>query len=48
LISFLLSMLPESLHTGVANVSVQQVVAAVKSSGRHLWITGFERKYGLI
>jgi hypothetical protein len=29
-------------------VSIQQVVQAIKSSGRHAWIEEFEKKYGLI
>ena len=45
---FLLSLMPESLHDSVASVSVQQVVAAIKSSGRHGWVTEFELKYGLV
>ena len=28
--------------------SIQQVVAAIRSSGRHAWIAEFERKYGLM
>ncbi len=47
LISFLLSLLPESLHTRVASISIQEVVAAIKSSGRHPWIAELEPKYGL-
>jgi hypothetical protein len=45
---FLLSLTPQSFHTRVASVGIQQVVSAIKSSGRHAWITEFERKYGLV
>jgi len=48
LMPFLLAMVPQSLHAHVATVSIQQVVAAIKSSGRHEWIAEFERKYGLM
>ena len=48
LMPFLLSLVPQSLHTRIATVSIQQAVAALKSSGRHGWITEFERKYGLM
>ncbi len=44
---FLLSLVPPVLHGRIAAVSIQQVVAAVKASGRHAWIAEFERKYGL-
>jgi POLQ-like helicase len=46
LMPFLLSLLPESVHNRVATVGIQQVVAAIRSSGRHEWIAQFERKYG--
>ena len=48
LMPFLLSLVPRPLHARIATVSVQQVVAALKSSGRQEWITEFERKYGLM
>ena len=48
LMEFLVSLVLQSLHTRIATVSIQQVVAAIKSSGRHEWITEFERKYGLM
>jgi hypothetical protein len=47
LMPFLLSLAPQSLHTRVASVGIQQVVAAIQASRRHPWITEFERKYGL-
>lgn len=47
LMPFLLLLVPHSLHDHVANVSIQQVVAAIKASGRHEWIKEFEQKYGL-
>ena len=48
LMPFLLSLVPQSVLPRVATVSVQQVVAAIKASERHGWITEFERKYGLM
>ena len=48
LMPFLLSLLPESVHDRIATVSIQQVVAAIRSSGRHEWIAEFERKHGLM
>jgi hypothetical protein len=48
LMPFLLSLVPQLLHTRIATVGIQQVVAAIKSSERHEWITGFEQKYGLM
>jgi POLQ-like helicase len=48
LMPFLLSMVPQPLLASVATVSIQQVVAAIKASGRHEWIAEFERKYGLM
>lgn len=48
LMLFLLSLVPPSLHAHTATVSVQQVVAAIKSPGWHGWIAEFERKYGLL
>ncbi|MCA9974572.1 MAG: hypothetical protein KC413_02440 [Anaerolineales bacterium] len=44
---FLLSFVPEAWQASVLNMSIQDVVTAVKQSGRHPWITEFEKKYGL-
>lgn len=43
----LLSYVPENLRNRVAMVSIQQVVQAIRSSGRHGWIQEFKNKYGL-
>lgn len=48
LLPFLLSFVPEALRAQVVAVSIQQVVAAIKESGRHSWITEFEGKYNLL
>ena len=48
LLPFLLSFVPESGQAYVLNISIQQVVTAVKDSGRHAWISEFEKKYGLM
>jgi POLQ-like helicase len=47
LIPFLLSMVPPSLHSRIASVSIQQILATIKASGRHEWTSEFERKYAL-
>ena len=47
LMPFLLTLVPESQRAGIASVSIQQVVDAIKSSGRHEWTEEFERKYAL-
>jgi hypothetical protein len=47
LMPFLLSLLPVSARARVAAVSIQQLVAAIRASGRHGWVDEFERKYGL-
>jgi hypothetical protein len=40
--------LPPHLRGRVATITVQQVVAAIRASGRHDdWIGAFEAKYGL-
>jgi len=43
----LLSFMPEALRDRVTMLSLQQVVWAIKSTGRHEWIQEFESKYGL-
>lgn len=47
LLPLLLSLAPEELRPRIVGISIQQVVEAIKESGRHSWITEFERKYGL-
>ena len=47
LMPLLLSFVPEGSRDRVAMLSVQQVVWAIKSTGRHEWIQEFESKYGL-
>jgi hypothetical protein len=47
LMPFLLSLLPSSARDCVASVTIQQVVAAITASGRHEWVSEYERKYGL-
>lgn len=48
LMPLLLGMVPEALRIRVGSVSIQQVVAAIKATGRHPWISEFEAKYGLL
>ena len=38
---------PQSVRSQVKTVTVQEIVAAIKASGRHEWIPEFEKKYGL-
>ena len=40
-------LLPQALQARVAAVSVQQIVAAIRETGRHDWIEEFASKYGL-
>lgn len=47
LMAYLLPLVPESLRHRIGCVSIQQVGRAIKASGRHPWVTEFERKYGL-
>jgi hypothetical protein len=47
LMPFLLSFVPETLHERVKMLSIQQVVDAIKSTGKQEWIGEFESKYGL-
>jgi len=44
---YLLGLVPEALRPRVHSITIQDVVAAVRASGRHEWIGEFERKYGL-
>jgi POLQ-like helicase len=48
LLPMLLGFVPETVRPQVKAVTVQEVVTAIKRSGRHPWISKFERKYGLV
>ena len=37
----------EKARPMVKAITVQEVVAAIRASGRHPWLDEFERKYGL-
>lgn len=47
LLPLLLSLVPHGLRSSVLDISIQQVVSAIKNSGRHSWVAEFESKYGL-
>lgn len=47
LMTQLLPFVPDNLRNRVAMVSIQLVVQAIQSSGRHGWIKEFKNKYGL-
>lgn len=48
LMASLLSLVPQRFHARIRVVSIQQVIAAVRESGRHdRWVGEFARKYGL-
>jgi len=47
LMAHLLKLVPGSLRHRIARVSIQQLVGAIKATGRHAWIAEFERKYAL-
>jgi hypothetical protein len=48
LMPFLLSLLPDAQRLRIKQVSVQEILAHIRSSGRHEWVGEFERKYGLV
>ena len=48
LFPFLLSLVPERLHPKIKIIYIQEVVDAIRESGRHEWISEFEMKYGLV
>lgn len=48
LLPMLQQYVPEAYYHRYAFISVQQLVNAIKQTGRHSWITEFEKKYGLI
>lgn len=47
LLPFLLSLIPEHLNSKVKVLYIQELVEAIRKTGRHKWIGEFERKYGL-
>ncbi|MBL6983852.1 MAG: hypothetical protein ISR58_21925 [Anaerolineales bacterium] len=47
LMPFLLSLIPGHLHSKIKILYIQEVVEAIRESGRHVWIGEFEKKYGL-
>lgn len=48
LLPLMLEFVPEKVRPQVKAITVQEVVAAIKTSGRHSWISEFERKYGMV
>ena len=44
---FLKKFVPNDYHRRYGFITVKQLVQSIKQSGRHSWITEFERKYGL-
>lgn len=44
---FLKKFVPNDYHGRLGFITVKQLVESIKQSGRHSWITEFERKYGL-
>jgi hypothetical protein len=47
LMPFLLEYVPAGLRSQVGMITIQEIVGAIRESGRHEWIGAFERKYGL-
>lgn len=43
----LLDFVPEYVRPQVKAITIQEVVVAIRASGRHPWISEFEHKYGL-
>jgi hypothetical protein len=48
IMTFLMSLLPESARERIAVVTIQDVVEAIRTIGRHEWIGEFEKKYGTL
>ena len=48
LMPFLIQFVPESVKCKVTSISIQSLVKTIKQTGRHSWISEFERKYGLL
>lgn len=47
LMTVLLDLVPEALRDRVGRITVQQVVNAIRATGRHPWIGEFESRYAL-
>jgi hypothetical protein len=47
LMSFSLSLIPPAAIARIKVLYIQDVVSAIRESGRYEWIGEFERKYGL-
>ena len=47
LMPFLLLLIPAAARARIKVLYIQDVVTAIRESGRHEWIGEFERKYGL-
>ncbi len=46
--SFLVSMLPDHVQSHITDISIQQLLEAISSTGRHNdWVAEFAEKYGL-
>jgi hypothetical protein len=45
---FLVGLLPRKLHKCVSYVTVQELLKAIRQTGRHAWVDEFEMKYGLV
>ena len=48
LMNFLLSLIPEHLHSKIKVLYIQEVVEAIQKTGRHEWVDEFEKKYGWV
>lgn len=47
LLAYLTQFVPARYHAQIYSITIQQVVQAIKDSGRHPWINEFEQKYGM-
>jgi len=47
LMPLLISFVPEQFRKSIGHISIQDVVQAIKASGRHDWIDEFKLKYGI-
>ena len=48
LMPFLLSLIPGHLHSKIKLLYIQELVDAIRESGRHEWVGEFEIKYGMV
>jgi hypothetical protein len=43
-----MEFVPAGLRAHITAITIQEIVKSIQQSGRHLWISEFQRKYGLV